>query len=38
MLKKGVFEWIVESNGDVSHRRFIENDFTTGTPNQIQKK
>ncbi|OLP66855.1 Ribonuclease YxiD [Bacillus pumilus] len=36
--KKGVFEWIVEPNGDVSHRRFIENGVITGKPNQILKK
>ncbi|MEI3604177.1 T7SS effector LXG polymorphic toxin [Pseudogracilibacillus sp. SE30717A] len=36
--KKGVFEWIVEPNGDVNHRRFIENGVITGKPNQIPKK
>lgn len=36
--KKGVFEWSVEPNGDVSHRRFIENGVITGKPNQVPKK
>jgi|GEM_PF-1921511 len=36
--KKGIFEWIVEPNGDVSHRRFIEKGVITGKPNQIPKK
>jgi len=35
--KKGIFEWIVEPNGDVSHRRFIEDGVITGKPNQILK-
>ncbi|WP_262386309.1 hypothetical protein, partial [Bacillus sp. Xin] len=36
--KKGIFEWIVEPNGNVSHRRFIENGIATGKPNQVPKK
>ncbi|MGA3603268.1 hypothetical protein [Lysinibacillus agricola] len=36
--KKGVFEWIVEPNGDLSHRRFIEDGVITGKPNQVPKK
>lgn len=36
--RKGVFEWIVESNGDISHRRFIDGGELTGKPNQIPKK
>ncbi|MGG0516649.1 T7SS effector LXG polymorphic toxin [Bacillus pseudomycoides] len=36
--KKGIFEWIVEPNGNVSHRRFIENGIVTGKPNQVPKK
>lgn len=36
--KKGVFEWIIEPSGNMSHRRFIENGIITGKPNQIIKK
>ncbi|MCT6942576.1 MAG: hypothetical protein M3Z62_19330 [Metasolibacillus sp.] len=36
--KKGVFEWIVGPNNEVSHRRFIENGVITGKPNQVPKK
>ncbi|MGM0148478.1 hypothetical protein [Enterococcus mundtii] len=36
--KIGVFEWIVEPNGNISHRRFINGGALTGKPNQVPKK
>ena len=36
--KIGVFEWIVEPNGNISHRRFINGGTLTGKPNQVPKK
>ncbi|BDR59263.1 hypothetical protein XA3_17040 [Xylocopilactobacillus apicola] len=36
--KKGVFEWIIDFHGNMTHRRFITNGILTGKPNQIIKK
>ena len=33
----GIFEWLVEPNGDISHRRFIKGGTLTGYTNQIVK-
>jgi len=33
----GIFEWIVDANGDITHRRFIAGGKITGKPNQIVK-
>ncbi|SPN74639.1 conserved hypothetical protein [Brochothrix thermosphacta] len=35
---KGVFEWIVDTSGKITHRRFIKKGVTTGKPNQVPKK
>ncbi|MCS3430448.1 hypothetical protein M2387_000977 [Klebsiella sp. BIGb0407] len=32
--KKGIFEYIYEKEGSVTHQRFIENGRVTGQPNQ----
>lgn len=31
----GIFEWIVESGGNVTHRTFISGGKITGLPNQF---
>lgn len=36
--KKGIFEWIVDPQKGVTHRRFIERVGITGKPNAIPKK
>lgn len=36
--RDGVLEWIIEPNGDMSHRRFIGSGVKTGKPNQIPIK
>ena len=33
----GIFEWIVEQNGILTHRVFIPNGKITGIPNQFIK-
>jgi filamentous hemagglutinin len=30
----GVFEWILDAKGKITHERFIENGAMTGSPNQ----
>lgn len=35
--KDGIFEWIVEPDGSISHRRFIASGKITGYPNQKVK-
>lgn len=36
--KKGVFEYIYDNNGSVTHQRFIEGGGITGLPNQRATK
>ncbi|WP_413623811.1 hemagglutinin repeat-containing protein [Luteibacter sp. Lutesp34] len=34
----GIFEWIVNANGELTHQRFIPGGQITGTPNQIPSR
>lgn len=36
--KYGVFEWIVDDSGNITHRRFITGGTVTGKPSQIPNK
>ena len=36
--ENGIFEWIVDPDKGVTHRRFIPNGNITGKPNQIPTK
>ncbi|MDC5388002.1 DUF637 domain-containing protein, partial [Acinetobacter baumannii] len=36
--KKGIFEYIVDNKGNITHQRFIANGRITGTPNQRPPK
>lgn len=36
--KIGVFEWLVNSKGELTHQRFIPGGKITGTPNQIPSR
>lgn len=36
--KSGVFEWIVNAKGELTHQRFIPEGKITGTPNQVPSR
>jgi len=36
--KEGIFEYIYDNKGNVTHQRFIEGGSVTGTPNQRPPK
>ncbi|PRA75463.1 hypothetical protein CQ054_22970, partial [Ochrobactrum sp. MYb29] len=36
--KAGIYEWLVNSQGELTHQRFIRDGMITGTPNQIPSK
>jgi RHS repeat-associated protein len=36
--QRGIYEWIVEKNGTLSHQRFIPGGRITGFPNQVPAK
>ncbi|MCY1299515.1 hypothetical protein D9M70_490440 [compost metagenome] len=36
--RSGIFEWLVNSKGELTHQRFIPDGRITGTPNQIPSR
>jgi len=36
--KLGIYEWLVNSKGELTHQRFIPDGRITGTPNQIPSR
>ena len=36
--KSGIFEWLVNSKGELTHQRFIPGGRITGTPNQVPSR
>ncbi|MFJ3450243.1 DUF637 domain-containing protein [Pseudomonas sichuanensis] len=36
--KQGIFEWLVNSKGELTHQRFIPTGRITGTPNQVPSR